>query len=122
MRPRADHGGKAKHGAGRSARYLGIQLQARRLNEQLSQQPYSSAFSEYVCECGLKTCVQPISLTAAEFAEIRKRENCFAVVPGHASWTHEILVDDHGRYQIVQKRDSAPQLVRPTDMDTPLEL
>jgi hypothetical protein len=66
--------------------------------------------------------VQAISLTAAEFAEIRKREDCFAVVPGHGSRTHEVVVEHHDRYQIVQKRDSASQLVRPTDADTSVEL
>jgi hypothetical protein len=100
MRPTPDHTDQQEVLADR---LLQGQLQARRLNEQIGRQHHTSAFGEFVCECGLETCVQAISLTAAEFEEIRKRAHCFAVAFGHVSLTEEIVVEENDRYQVVQR-------------------
>ena len=100
MRPTPDHTDQQEVLADR---LLHRQLQVRRLNDQIGRQHYSSAFGEYMCECGLETCVQAINLTAAEFEQIWTRAHCFAVAFGHVSLTQEIVVEENDRYQVVQR-------------------
>jgi hypothetical protein len=96
MRPNPDQ-------TDRQAVLADSQPQARRLNDQISRQFQSSVFAEYACECELEGCVQAISVTTAEFEEIRKRPHCFAVAFGHVSLTQEIVIEHNDRYQVVQR-------------------
>ena len=95
-----------------SDRRQGAQLRAarnqqlfRELNNAISRLRYSSAFNEYVCECGLKTCLAVISLTVAEYEAIRREPGVFIVLPGHWSKRHERVVREGKGFEIVERID-----------------
>jgi len=86
----------------RAARHVRNQQNARRLNEQIAGRRYSAAFDEYICECGKKKCVEPVSLSTEEFNEIRKHAGLFVVRPGHASRKYVRILRDGAKYQLVE--------------------
>jgi hypothetical protein len=81
---------------------------SRRLNDAISKLPYSSAFNEYVCECGMKTCLEAIALTLEEYHEVRSEPDVFIVLPGHWSSETERLVREGRGYHVVERIDGLP--------------
>jgi hypothetical protein len=93
------------------------------VNLEIARLRYSSAFGEYVCECGMKTCIEPISLSADEFEEITKEPGHFVVVKGHVRSRYGRVARETSRYQVVElageaaehagrlERRSQPQMV-----------
>ena len=79
-------------GRSRAASHARNQLNSRRLNEQITGRRYTSAFGDYVCECGRRACVAPVRLSAEEFEQLRKRPGLFVVLPDHWSPEHERLL------------------------------
>jgi anti-anti-sigma factor len=98
------------HSQARADRYMRNQLLSRRINEGISRLRHSSSFDEYVCECGLKTCVEPISLSREEFEAIRQQPGRFIVCLGHGSPKHGCVVDENTRYQLVEVSPELPLL------------
>jgi hypothetical protein len=86
----------------------------RELNSAISKLRYSSAFNEYVCECGRKTCLEVIHLSHDEFDEIRQEPNRFVVLPGHWSPKAERLVRETASYQIVARIEVVEAGAAPT--------
>lgn len=66
--------------------------------------------SDYLCECGSRDCTEPISLTPAEYEQVRSEPTHFAVVSGHVVPNVESVVVEKDRYVIVEK--SAPTAAR----------
>jgi hypothetical protein len=77
----------------------------RELNNAISKLRYSSSFNEYVCECGLKTCLGTITLTTRQCEQIRSDPTRFVVLPGHWSKKHERIVGEGRGYQPVERID-----------------
>jgi hypothetical protein len=88
----------------------------RSLNDAIAARHLDSAFTEYLCECSVKNCLGSVSLTSAEYAELRQDESRFIVVRGHWSPAGERLVSetDH-RYQVVEKLEHAGRLAGISD-------
>jgi hypothetical protein len=82
---------------------------SRRLNLEISRLRYSSAFGEYVCECGMKTCIEPISFAADEFEEITKEPGHFVVAIGHVRPRYGRVVRETSRYQVVELAGEAAE-------------
>ena len=61
-----------------------------------------------VCECGLIECVDRISMTLAEYEEVRGDPATFAVVPGHELPDVETVVAAGGSYVVVRKHAGDP--------------
>jgi hypothetical protein len=71
---------------------------------------------DLICECGNASCVERISLTPAEYEELRSSAHHFAVVPGHEVKDVEMVVARRGRYDIVSKNRGVPeQIAEETD-------
>ena len=104
MRPTPD--GTAKDGSdgdgARATRHLRSQLDGRRLNTEVGKHRDTSAFGDYVCECGIATCSVPVSLTPEEFAAIRAQPGQFVVYPGHVTARLERVVESNERFQVVE--------------------
>ena len=63
---------------------------------------------DFLCECGSEDCTQPISLTLAEYEQIRQHPKHFVVVPGHDVVDVERVVEQTDRYAVVEKLPGAP--------------
>jgi hypothetical protein len=71
---------------------------------------------DLVCECGDADCVRRISMTRAEYEELRSDPRQFAVHPGHDYPDVEEIVDRRKGYDIVSKNQGIPeQIAEQTD-------
>jgi hypothetical protein len=74
----------------------------------------------YLCECGVDTCFERIALTRQEYESVRSHPARFFVTPGHEDRTAgEVVVEQNGRYTIVEKRGGERKIVERTDRRTP---
>jgi len=55
----------------------------RSLNQQVAALHHSSAFNEYLCECGRKTCRERVVLSNEEYGAVRSRRTQFVIAAGH---------------------------------------
>ena len=71
---------------------------------------------DLICECGDAACVERISMTHAEYEEIRSEAHQFAVHPGHEYPDVESVVARLKGYDIVRKNKGVPaQIAEQTD-------
>jgi hypothetical protein len=81
----------------------------REVNERIEQvnrdmvEPEGEA--DFLCECGDPECTAPVSLTLAEYEEVRGEATHFAIVPGHSDPSVEIVVAVNERFAVVEKVD-----------------
>ena len=64
-----------------------------------------------ICECGDAACVQPLSMSYAEYERVRSDPHLFAVYPGHEAGDVERVVERTGGYDIVLKRKGVSQTI-----------
>jgi hypothetical protein len=60
---------------------------------------------EIVCECSDPGCVERFTITADEYAALRRDVHYFAVVPAHTEPGVERVVERHEDYLVVEKTD-----------------
>ena len=71
---------------------------------------------DLVCECGDATCVERVSMTRAEYEELRSDPHQFAVHPGHEYPDIESVVARLKNYDVVRKDSGvAEQIAEETD-------
>jgi hypothetical protein len=73
---------------------------------QLAGQPL-----DLICECGDASCVRRISMTHAEYEQLRSESHQFAVYPGHEAADVEAVVERRNGYDIVKKDEGLPELI-----------
>ena len=61
-----------------------------------------------LCECGRRECFDLIELTLAEYEDLRRDPNRFAVAPGHQIHAIERTIEIGDRYSIVAKFHPEP--------------
>ena len=86
-----------------------------RLRTDLSVLPDDESPVEFVCECGMVECAEPVRMTLAEYEAVRASSLDFAVAPGHEIGDVEDVVDRNDRYARVRKHPEAAEHVRATD-------
>jgi hypothetical protein len=71
---------------------------------------------DLICECGDAACVERISMSPAEYEQIRSEAHQFAVHPGHEHPDVESVVARLKGYDIVRKNKGVPaQIAEQTD-------
>jgi hypothetical protein len=66
---------------------------------------------DLICECGDAACVERITMTTAEYEEIRSEAHQFAVHPGHEYPDVETVVAKQKGYDVVRKHTGVPKQV-----------
>lgn len=66
---------------------------------------------DLICECGDASCVQRISMTQAEYEQLRSDPHQFAVYPGHEKPEVEAVLERRGSYDVVRKDEGTVRLV-----------
>jgi hypothetical protein len=56
----------------------------------------------FVCECGSQDCIRAIDLSLREYESVRLHARRFAIVPDHENPTVEIVVQETGRFAVVE--------------------
>ncbi len=79
-------------------------------NERIGEVARNSGADEraipFLCECAAESCLGRIELTFSEYEGVRSTGNRFVILPGHARIEGERVLEDNGRFQIVQKNGS----------------
>lgn len=78
-------------------------------------QPMDERLILFVCECGNAECSEQISLTAAEYEEVRAHGLRFVTKPRHDIPGVEIVVAEHPDWIVVEKQGSSTGPARDTD-------
>jgi hypothetical protein len=69
----------------------------------------------YFCECSVFECREKLSLTRAQYEEVRARPEHFVVAPGHEVLEIEAVVARDGAFFVVEKPEAVMELVRGSD-------
>ena len=115
--------------ADRKENYLGMQSREERIgrndatfreaNEKIAKAASGYDWVEpvpFICECATESCTVIVNLSLAEYEEVRSRPTRFFVSPGHqASEGMVSLLDDRGRYFLLEKEGRAGEVA--TELD-----
>jgi hypothetical protein len=69
----------------------------------------------FVCECAKPDCGTPVDLALGEYEAIRSNSTHFFVLPDHVFPEVENIIDDRGRYVVVEKFGPGGRLVAAVD-------
>src|SRR3954468_20287424 len=59
---------------------------------------------DLICECGDSACAERISISEAEYEQIRADPLQFAIAPGHEDASVELVIARERAYDVVRKR------------------
>ena len=96
---------------GREERIAKNESVAREINEGIEESMASVSPEGYVrmlCECGRADCERVVAISLAEYEEARRDARRYVVVEEHVIPDVETVVEDYGRYVVVQKREGTP--------------
>jgi hypothetical protein len=100
----------------RAARNQSLFRQVNERIEELNEEFAKVApMGDWICECADEDCFEPVSLTVAEYQEIRTHPARFPVLPGHEVPEVETVVETHERYLVVEKRGAAREFAVAND-------
>ena len=74
-----------------------------RLRDQIERAVRPGQAIPFLCECLDELCLDRVEMTLDEYRGVRANHDTFAVAPGHAAPPGEVVVEDHGEFQVVQK-------------------
>ncbi len=103
---------RAKRIAENESRFRAIN---ERLRRDLQALPETPDPVDFVCECGMADCAEPVRLTLGEYETIRAGSLDFAVVPGHEFGDVEDVVDANERFARVRKHPESAPVAKATD-------
>jgi hypothetical protein len=63
---------------------------------------------DLVCECGEAECAQGIRLARGDYERVRSDSRLFVIVTGHEQKDIEEVLETHGGYLVVRKREGEP--------------
>ena len=77
----------------------------RDVNERIAEsaERFEADRTEFVCECADPNCTERLTVTLAEYEEVRAQPTKFLLAPGHEQRDIEQVVSDRGRFRIVEK-------------------
>ncbi|MGN6216484.1 MAG: hypothetical protein ACTHN7_05945 [Solirubrobacterales bacterium] len=97
-------------------RAAAAEINGRRVNEAIEPRERSGQSAVFVCECGHLGCNETVEIAVAEYEAVRTGFDRFLVVPGHEIEAVDEVVERHGDYLVVVKREpEARQMARASD-------
>jgi hypothetical protein len=88
----------------------------REVNERIEEvRSEQDDWIDFLCECGVEECKDPILLSVAEYEQIRADPTTFAVAPGHSIEDIEEVVSRTERFHVVRKHPAEQGIARSTD-------
>jgi hypothetical protein len=71
---------------------------------------------EFFCECGQLDCMARFEMRRDQYEKVRAHAERFVVLPGHEDDSIERIIEDHGRFLVVEKLPGIPaELAREND-------
>jgi transcription initiation factor TFIID subunit TAF12 len=77
----------------------------RDVNERIAEraEQFDAEDTQFVCECADPNCTHRLAATLEEYENVRADGATFMLTPGHADTDIERVLEDRGRFQIVEK-------------------
>lgn len=77
----------------------------RDVNERIAEsaQRFEADSTQFVCECADAQCTDRLPASLEEYEEVREDGATFMLAPGHHHEDIERIVEDRGRFQVVEK-------------------
>ena len=77
----------------------------RDVNERIAESAdrFHAESTEFVCECSDPNCTPRVAATLDEYETVRADGATFMLAPGHAEKDIERVIDNRGRFHIVEK-------------------
>jgi hypothetical protein len=85
----------------------------RRINE--IAPPVPGVMNTIFCECGIPGCEAKVSVSAAEYEDVRRESTMFLLFPGHELPEAEVVVKANDRFVVVEKQGEAAAVAERTD-------
>jgi hypothetical protein len=81
----------------------------RNVNEHIAEsaERFAADSTEFVCECADASCAHRVEATLEEYEGVRADATTFLLLPGHAHADIERVVEDRGRFHVVEKMHQA---------------
>jgi hypothetical protein len=92
-----------------------INERTRSLQERFGPEDPTTAYEEFLCECGDQLCVERVKLTIPEYESVRVEPTQFVIRPGHSFPRIERVVIENERYVVVVKIDDAAEVAAELD-------
>jgi hypothetical protein len=92
-----------------------INERTRSLQERFGPEDPTTAYEEFLCECGDQLCVERVKLTVREYESVREQPTQFVVRPGHSVPRVERVVSEGDRYLVVVKLGDAAEVAADRD-------
>jgi hypothetical protein len=64
--------------------------------------------AQFICECGMTSCMERITMTLTEYEQVRADPTTFAIVRGHDIPDVEAVVHETDRFAVVRKHAGDP--------------
>ena len=90
----------------------------REVNERIAEnaERFDAESTEFICECADPDCIHRLEASLDEYEEVREDGATFLLAPGHGDGSIERVVENRGRFVIVEKVHAAARaLVRRLD-------
>jgi transcription initiation factor TFIID subunit TAF12 len=77
----------------------------RDVNERIAEraEQFDADDTQFVCECADPNCTHRLAATLEEYEDVRADGATFMLTPGHADTDIERVLEDRGRFQMVEK-------------------
>src|SRR4051794_40320257 len=75
-------------------------------------------YVDFVCECGDAACFEQVSLTLAEYRDLRSSPIRFALRNGHVDLDVDVVIAENDRFMTVEKKGEAAELAAELDPRT----
>ena len=98
------------------------QVVFREVNERIAELTgllNETGFNLLICECSDRACAESLEITQEEYEAVRTKPARFIVLRGPELPEVERVVDDHGRYIVVEKFGAAAEVARAGDARHP---
>jgi hypothetical protein len=92
-----------------------INERTRSLQERFGPEDPTTAYEEFLCECGDQLCVERVKLTLREYESVRDESTQFVVRPGHSVARIERVLRKTDRYAVVVKLGDAAEVSEDLD-------
>lgn len=101
-------------------RAAAAEINGRQVNEAIEPRGRPDASAFFVCECGHFGCSDTVKVPVAEYEAVRTSFDRFLLVPGHEIEAVDKVVERHGHYLVVVKREpEAREMAKATDKRSP---
>jgi hypothetical protein len=77
----------------------------RDVNERIAEsaERFDAEETDFICECADTSCTHRVTASLSEYEEVRDDPTTFLLVPGHEQRDIERVVEDRGRFHVVEK-------------------